>query len=187
MTKPEGTPDWLAKNASLPMLIPIMNKLLVSTLACDRTRIASMQYSRGFSNNIHSWVGAKATHHTLSHGEGNAGVLGDIQQWYMTFIAKLFDDFKAVQEGGTTMFDNMVILYANECYLGWTHAAGPKAAWIAGKGAGAIPKTGLFKDYSSTGNDWQQMLTTMCHAMGVTSVNQVGNLGKAGIVPGIIS
>jgi hypothetical protein len=186
-TKPEGTPDWLAKNAYFPQLIPIMNKLLVATLACDRTRIASMQYSRGFSNTVHDWVGAKQTHHTLSHGEGNAKVLGDIQQWYFGHIAKLFDDLKAVNEGGKSMFDNMVILYANECYLGWTHAAGPKAAFLAGKGAGAFPKTGLFKDYSGTGNDWQQMLTTVCHAMGVTSVNQVGNLGKAGIVPGILS
>jgi hypothetical protein len=186
-TKPEGSPDWLAKNAYHPQLIPIMNKLFVQTLACDRTRIASMQYSRGFSNIIHTWVGAKQTHHTLSHGEGNSGVLGDIQKFYFDFIAKLIDDMKAVPEGGGTMFDNTLILYANECYLGWTHAAGPKAAFLMGKAGTTLPKSGLFKDFSASGNDWQQLLCTVCHAMGATSVTQVGNLGKAGIVPGIIA
>ena len=30
------------------------------------------------------------------------------------------------------------------------------------------------------------MLCTIAHAMGVTSINQVGNMGKGGILPNIL-
>jgi hypothetical protein len=183
---PGTKPPMLDLNSgdNLPMLMPIMNKLLVSALACDRTRIASMQYSRGFSNAIHKWVGANATHHTLSHGAGNAPVLAKIQTFYFNHVAKFFDDLKAVNEGGVPMLDNMLVVYANEVYLGWTHGPDPGPCFWAGKLGGTI-KTGRFLEMGGKG-DWNQMLTTAAHAMGV-NVPKIGDLGTAGTLAGLVT
>jgi hypothetical protein len=176
----------LDRNANFPMIIPIMNQLLVSTLAADRTRISYMQYSRGFSLVKHDWLGAKEQHHFLSHKTSEKPILAAIQKWYMEHIAKLFDLMKAVPEGGSTLFDNTVIVYANELHTGWDHAPGPTATFWASRGAGAIAKTGRFIDYAGS-HDHNQMLCTIAHAMGARAVTKVGNMGKEGILPNILA
>jgi hypothetical protein len=181
-TKP-GMID-LNSNASHPLLMPIVNKMVAAAFACDRTRIASLQYSRGFSNTVHDWVGAKATHHTLSHGTQNAGVLAKIQNWYMGHIANLIDELKKVDEGGKPMLDNMLVVYGNEVYLGWTHGVSPEPTFWMGKLGGVVPSTGRFLDIGGKYN-WNQMLTTIANAMGV-KVDKVGDLGTPGIIPNLI-
>jgi hypothetical protein len=176
----------LDRNANFPMLIPIMNDMMVHTLASDRTRIAYLQYSRGFSLTKHDWLGAKEQHHFLSHKTAEKPILAAIQKWYMEHIAKLFDAMKAVPEAGGTLFDNTLIVYANELHTGWDHAPGPTATFWAGKGAGAIAKTGRFIDYAGS-QDHNQMLCTIAHAMGARGVTKVGNMGNAGILPGILA
>jgi len=175
----------LNKNESFPMLIPLTNKMVAAAFACDRTRIASLQYSRGFSNHIHTWLGAKETHHTISHGAGNAGILGDIQQWYMGHISQLLDELKGVQEQGKPMLDNMLVVYGNELYLGWTHGVSPEPTFWAGKLGGKVKSTGRFLDVANK-YDWNQMLTTIAQAFGVTT-DHVGDLGSAGIIPDLLA
>jgi hypothetical protein len=182
---PGGRPQMLDlnSNANFPMLIPLTNKMVAAAFACDRTRIASLQYSRGFSNHVHDWVGAKATHHTLSHGTQNAPVLAKIQQFYMGHIAGLLDELSKIDEGGTPMLDNMLVVYGNEVYLGWTHGASPEPTFWVGKLGGAVKSTGRFV---TGGGNWNQMLTTIARAMGVT-VDKVGDLGTPGIIPGLLA
>jgi len=174
----------LNQNKSMPELMPITAKMVAAAFACDRTRIASLQYSRGFSNTIHDWVGAKATHHTLSHGTQNAGVLGRIQHWYMGHMAQLVDELKNVTEQGKPMLDNMLMVYGNEVYLGWTHGVSPEPTFWLGKLGGVVKSTNRFIDAKGA-YDWNQMLTTIARAMGVT-VDKVGDLGKPGIIPNLI-
>jgi hypothetical protein len=183
---PGGRPQMLDlnNNASFPALIPLTQKMVAAAFACDRTRIASLQYSRGFSNHVHNWVGANATHHTLSHGTQNAPVLGRIQTWYMTHIAQLLDDLKAVQEGGVSMLDNMLVVYGNELYLGWTHGVSPEPCWWAGKLGGRV-KPGRFLDFAGK-FDWNQMLQTLTALYGV-NVPKVGDLGNSGTIPPLMS
>jgi hypothetical protein len=183
--KPQGG-IALDRNANFPMLIPILNKLLVQTLAADRTRVATMQYSRGFSLVKHDWLGAKEQHHFLSHKTAEKPILAAIQKWYMGHINTLLDNLKAIPEGEGSMFDNMLVVYVNELHTGWDHAPGPNPIWWAGKLGGVVPKTGRFLDFAGA-YDHNQMLCTMAHAMGVTSVNQVGNMGKGGVIPGLIA
>jgi hypothetical protein len=191
-TKPVGMVDKpapgidISKNDSYPQVIPLMNKLLVSTLAADRTRVASMQYSRGFSKHTHSWIGAKTDHHTLSHMTAQKPILAAIQKWYMGHLADLLDALKAVQENGKPMLDNMLVVYANEVHTGWNHDPGPVPAWWAGHLGGTVPRTNRFLDLGGGQYDWNQMLATMAQAMGV-NVDKVGNMGAAGKIPGLLA
>ena len=187
--KPDGT-IALDRTANYEKLIPIMNKLVVAALASDRTRIASLQYSRGFSQIRHDWVGAREAHHTISHKEGEKAVLAKIQGWYCQRVAELIDGLKAVPEAGGTLFDSTLCVYSNELALGWTHGCDPAATYwatgAAGRFQGALKPSGRYLDFART-FDYNQMLQTMCHAMGVTSVNKVGDFGKPGIIPALLA
>jgi hypothetical protein len=185
ITRPDGG-IALDRNVNFPKILPIMNKLLVQTLASDRTRVATMQYSRGFSLVKHDWLGAKEQHHFLSHKTSEKPVLAAIQKWYMGHINDLLDQLKGVAEGGGSMFDNMLVVYVNELHTGWDHAPGPNPVWWAGKLGGKIKSTGRYIDWNST-YDHNQMLCTIAHAMGATSINQVGDMGKGGILPNILT
>jgi hypothetical protein len=186
--KPDGT-IALDRTANYPMLIDITNKLVVAALASDRTRIASLQYSRGFSQIRHTWAGAKDAHHTLSHMTTQKTVLANIQRFYATQFSNLITQMKAVNEGGTTLFDNTLCVYSNELAVGWTHSCTPGATWwatgAASKFQGALKGTGRFLDFNGS-NDYNQMLQTMCKLMGA-DVDKVGDFGKPGVIPALLA
>jgi hypothetical protein len=177
-TKP-GAGIALDKSANYPMLIDIMNKLTVATFATDRTRIGSLQYSRGFSQIKHTWVGANSAHHTLSHMIGQKTVLSGIQRWYAERFSSLIDLFKATPDQGKTLFDSTLMVYSNELCLGWEHSVSPAATWWASGSSfgGKLKGTGRFIDYTGSG-DYNQMLVSMCQAMDVMNVPRVGNFAK---------
>jgi hypothetical protein len=187
--RPEGG-IALDRSANYEKLIPIMNRMVVAALASDRTRIASLQYSRGFSQIRHTWVGAKDAHHTISHMEGERVVLAKIQGWYCQRFSELFDLMKAVPEGDGTLLDRTLVAYSNELALGWTHGVDPAATyWVTGaKGrfGGKLKSSGRFLDYSGQ-FDYNQMLQTMCHLMGATNINKVGDFGKPGIIAPLLA
>lgn len=183
---PQGGMD-LGKNANFPAIIKVMNQLLVASLACDRTRVASMQYSRSFSNHRHPWVNApNQGHHDISHNTGAKAHLTAIQRWYMTHVSDLVTSLKGVQEQGGPMLDNTLVVYGSECSTPWDHNAAPPPNLFIGKAGGAISRPGRVVDFGGK-NDHNQYLVTIAHAMGVTSVNKVGDLGLEGKLPGILA
>jgi hypothetical protein len=185
IARPDGTLD-IDLGANFPKLIGIMNQLAAAAFACDRTRIASMQYSRGFSRHTHTWLGLKDWHHTISHNAGATGPLTAMQRWYMERFKELLDLLKGVNEGGKPMLDSMLVIYVNELYTPWNHAGNPAANWTVGKANGALASTGRYLDYGNQ-YDHNQFLVTMCHAMGAREVTKVGDLGGSGVLPKVLT
>jgi hypothetical protein len=183
ITKPDGTLD-IDKGENFPKLIGVMNQLVVSSFACDRTRIASLQYSRGFSRHTHTWLGMKDWHHTISHDKGATRPLTLMQRWYMERFNELIVALKAVDEGGKPMLDNMLVVYVGELYTPWNHVANPSIAFTFGKLGGAM-RTGRYLDFGNA-KDHNQFLVTMVQALGVSGVNKVGDMGGEGPLPGVL-
>jgi hypothetical protein len=185
---PNGTIDS-HQNDNHPVLIPIMNKLLAAALRCDRTRIASMQYSRAFSELYFRWLPnfkADKFHHDISH-IANDPRIGVIQQWYQARFAELLQMFKDVSEFGEPMLNNMLVVNAMEMHTPWNHdCASRQPNWMAGKLGGVIPRTGRLLDYKGQ-NDHNQFLVTVLHAFGLTDVEKIGNLGSLpGKLPNVL-
>jgi hypothetical protein len=183
--RPEGGLD-INLGANFPKLIGIMNQLSAAAFACDRTRIASMQYSRGFSRHTHTWLGLKDWHHTISHNAGATGPLTAMQRWYYERFKELLDMLKGYTENGKPMLDSMLVLYIAELYTPWNHVAYPSVCWTVGKANGALPRVGRYIDYGNM-YDHNQFLVTMVRAMGVQGVNKVGDLGGEGPVPNVLA
>lgn len=185
---PGGTID-VKQNDNHPALIGIMNKLLAAALRCDRTRIASMQYSRAFSEFYFRWLpGIKADrfHHDISHMANDARI-GVIQQWYQARFSELLQLFKDATEYGEPMLNNMLVVNAMECETPWNHTcASRQPNWIAGKLGGVVPRTGRLIDYKGA-SDHNQFLVTILHAFGLTDIQTIGNLGmRPGKLAGVL-
>ncbi|MCA9624471.1 MAG: DUF1552 domain-containing protein, partial [Myxococcales bacterium] len=87
-------------------------ELLVMALACDLTRVGSIQWSRSVSNvNFGPWVPQilGEGHHSLSHyGDGDPSAEADIleiNKWYTQQFADLLGMMDAIDEGNGTMLD----------------------------------------------------------------------------------
>ena len=73
--------------------------ILVRALACDLTRVATLQWSASTSNVVFSWLGIDEPHHTLSHysptdAPAQAKLL-NINRWYAQMFANLLPAMKA--------------------------------------------------------------------------------------------
>jgi hypothetical protein len=148
--------------------------------------VASVQWSRSFSPIVHEWVDVHSDHHTISHKTDAASIdqLHRLNRWYGERFADLLRQLDAVREGNGTLLDNTVVIWGNEAATG-QHDASTAVFAMAGSCGGKL-RTGRLVD--ATGYDWSQLLITVCHAMGATSVTTLGDLGmKDGDIPTLLA
>jgi hypothetical protein len=107
------------------MKVPLKGKamidILVAALACDLTRVGTMQYSDSEAKFMLGFLkdsgGASLTehHHSYQHDKGYQPVaLEVIYRFYMEQYAYLLQRMDAVQEGDGTMLDNSLVLAVTE-------------------------------------------------------------------------
>jgi hypothetical protein len=183
---PSGKID-LDANENFPALIKLQTDLLVSALACDRTRVASLQWSRSFSMVRHTWLDSNEGHHTLSHDPGQKPILTAINRFYGEQLAYLLGSLKKIPEGSGTVLDNTLVVYCNELHTGWDHKPGPAPLVLAGRLGGAL-RTGRYLDYGKeSGFTQNNLLVSLCHAMGLSQIESIGNLPtpSRGPLPGL--
>jgi Protein of unknown function (DUF1552) len=142
--------------ANTPMLWSLQMQLVVAALKCDVTRVGTTQVGDSTGGAIifdfvpgvpregngyqkfRDW-------HDLGHRPVRPGPDGDdksrVDKWTMGKFAELLGYLKKVPEGGGTMLDSTVVLWANHMEDGSSHGA-QKMPWIiAGKSKGYF-KTG---------------------------------------------
>lgn len=171
-TLPAAPPEApMRGGASYPDQIGQMIDVLAHALACDVTRVASLQLSYGFSNVTHTWLGQNIAHHTMSHdGADHRAELQAIDKWYATQIATLLQKLDSVSEGDGTLLDNTLIVWGRE--LGSTaHRMERVPLILAGGAAGALAGG------RNLGFDKQphaKLLVSIANLMGV-DVNGIGD------------
>lgn len=177
----------LGANDNFPLILKLQTDLVVNALACDATRFITLLPSKAFSMTRHPWAGVSDEHHTISHDitdEGNAKNIA-INRWYMEQFAYLLSELAKVPEGAGSLLDNTLVVCGAEQNHGGLHIPNPGIVVTAGSLGGAL-RTGRFVDYHESVN-WTQLLVTICHAMGATGVQSVGNLGPGGEIPNLLT
>jgi hypothetical protein len=141
-------------------------------LACDVTRILTLQLSYGFSNVTHTWLGHTSAHHTMSHDDTDRRTeLSAIDNWYSKQVATFLQKLDAVNEGSGTLLDNTLIVWGRE--LGNTsHRMDRVPFMMAGKAGGAL-RTGRFLNFDR--QEHAKLLVSIAHLMGLQSTTKVGN------------
>ena len=169
--------------------------LLVMALACDLTRVATVMWSHAGPTPGSPWLGFDDGHHSLSHmGESDLRAqakLARLKTWYASQLAYLIAAMKAIPEGDGTMLDHTVIFWCSELSVGPTHSHRDMPFVLAGS-CGGYFKTGRLVDFgrgkTDEGRSHNDLLVSLCHAMGRTEVTTFGDpaFGSGGPAPRLV-
>ena len=176
------TPPMVAQidkrsNDGFPAVGRAQTDLLVAALACDMTKVATLQWSHTVSPTVFSWLNISEGHHALSHiGDSNpAGVarFAQTERWFAEQFAYLLDRLDALPDpaGGGSLLDTSVVLWAKEMGDPRLHNCLSVPFVIAGSGDGYF-STGRYLRYQSAPH--QKLLVSLCQAMGL----QNGTFGE---------
>lgn len=150
-----GSLDFRA-NDNFPAVGKLQMDLLVMALACDLTRVASLQWENSVGDARFTWLGIDRGHHDMSHdADSNGDTLEKLTQiniWYAQQLLYLMDAMAKVPEGDGTLLDNTLIFWCNELSRGNVHSH-PEMPYLlaGGTAAAAQPLTmGRFLSYSGS-------------------------------------
>ncbi len=175
-----GTMIDLKDGLKYPDILRAHMSLIVQSLKCGVTNVATVQLSDSSGNNINfgfvEGIPARGTgyksqfrnYHDVGHNPVFQGVDHKrlVDRWMMQQLADFIVMLKAVPAEGGTMFDNSVVLFGNHMQDGSNHDE-TKIPWVlAGKGGGYFA-TGQCAP--SAGKPLNGVMTDICQAMGVPS------------------
>ncbi len=171
-TIPTAPTTVSSNNANFPTQVTQMMDIAAHALACDVTRVLTIQMSYAFSNVTHTWLGHTSAHHTMSHdGTDRRTELQAIDNWYAKQVAYLLQQLDAVNEGSGTLLDNTLVVWGRE--LGSTQHRMERVPLImAGKAGGALA-TGRALNFDK--QDHVKLLVSIAQLMGM-SLTSVGDI-----------
>lgn len=181
----DGTLDVQAV-PNYPRVAQLQMDLAVEALACDLTRIVTLQFSNAAANQmVFSWLGAEFTqtatldgagrpefgplhnHHEISHhGQTLKNLKSKIENWYHAQAAYLIKKLKSKREGTGTLLDNTAVMWVNNMHDGGAHSEGPNLPVVLAGSAGGYFKTGRFIDLGTQSIPHNRILLSLCQAMG---------------------
>ena len=188
---PAAPPTATTANDDFPAIGAQQIDLLVMALACDVTRVASLQWSRSVSQVRFTWLNPTVPegHHDLSHRPDNDPAAVDkltrINAWYATQLATLMTKLKAIPEGDGTMLDHTLILWCNELAIGNVHSR-VDAPYVLGGRAGGALTTGRFLTYPGD-VPHNNLLVSILNAMGIPDRTFGKTDWCTGPLPGLVS
>jgi hypothetical protein len=176
-------------NDNLPKLSQMQIDLLVHSLVCDWTRVATLQYTNSVGQARMRWLEIEESHHELSHEpDSNVAVqekLTKINKWYCEQLAYLVRRLAETPEpnGSGTLLDNTTIVWTNELGKGNSHTLNDIPFVLVGKGLGF--RMGRSLKYDRLAHN--RLLMAFAHAFG----HHVETFGKpelceGGIAPDLV-
>lgn len=153
-------------------------------LACDVTRIASLQMSYGFSYVRHSWLGHTSQHHTMSHDNTDRRQeLQEIDNWYSQQVLYLLEKLDSFPEGNGTVLDNTLVVWGRE--LGTTAHRFERSPLIVAGGANLGVVQGRSLNYD--GQQHAKLLVSIGQIMGLETMS-IGDIAPdSGPLPGLLA
>lgn len=135
---PEIPDAPLPDNDDVPALVTAQEDLLVAALACDLTRVATVQWGSSGNDGLrHTWQGIDVDYHSIAHlANGEDPVahqqLADMNRWYAQQVASLLAKLDGVDEGDGTLLDHTTVVFLSG--LSVVHAMTDLPVVIAGGG-----------------------------------------------------
>jgi hypothetical protein len=148
----QGSTGVVVTETDIPQKGKAMTDLLVASLACDMTRVATMQWGDSEAKFILNFdpLNMPDHHHAYQHEKGfQPDALFKIYQWYAGNFAYLLQKLDSVKEAdGTTLLDNTLVFWISEIQKPDDHGQTNMPFVLAGKAQGKI-KVGRWLKVSS--------------------------------------
>jgi hypothetical protein len=162
-------------NDNFPATGQLQMDLLVMALACDLTRVASIQWENSVGGTRFTWLGMDRGHHDMSHdGDDVTDTVEKLTQiniWYSQQLFYLMDALAKIPEGptGETMLDHTLILWCNELGRGNVHSHNGLPIVLAGGAAAASHslKMGRFLQFPDKTGKHADMLVSLMNIFGL--------------------
>ncbi len=142
---------------NVPEHMKLMLDLIVLAFQMDKTRVVTLMLNNDLSQmNFRFIEGVRgALHLDLTHN-GKAPELEAMylktNQFHAQQFTYLVQRLKAIDEGGTSLLDNSLLMFASSLFDGDAHGADQLPIVLAGKAGGAL-QPGRILDYLDKGND----------------------------------
>ncbi len=166
----EPPPELDPENENtMPQLTKLQIDMLVTALACDITRVGSLQISNSRNHLRWPWVNSGGAGHSLSHaGPSNTAARDERlarHTWVAEQMAYLLERLDSIQEGSGTMLDHTVVLWCNELAEGNTHSQITNMPFVLAGSAGGYFKTGRHVTYANKPHN--DLLVSLLNAFGI--------------------
>lgn len=178
--------------SGLDLTIDQQSQLLATSIACERTRIASMQVRIADNDgSLYEWAGiTSGGHHMTSHDQSTTAQdnLAALYTWYAERFAYLLDLLDAIPDGdGVSVLDNSFVVWGSEIGVGWNHDVSNVPFVVAGGAAGRM-SGGRYMDLRGMDLQHNRILVDCLRAMGIDDVPTYGSTDNGtGGVPGLLS
>jgi hypothetical protein len=159
-----------------PRLFPAIARLqmdmLAMALACDLTRVISLQMSWARSDVAMTWLGQTLSHHDMSHDQTQPNdKLTAVNKWYAEQVLYLVNALGGLKEAGGSVLDSSVVWWCSEISFGPRHSFTNLRAFLFGS-CGGYFKTG--QHVATTNTTDNQLMVSFMQAMGLDA-NQFGD------------
>jgi Protein of unknown function (DUF1552) len=166
-----------------PTIAAAQLDILTLALACDLTRVATIQWSTAESTVVHSQIGVTYEHHKMSHDEVNmADNITKVNTWYAQQFAALLTKLKGITDAdGQTLLDGSVVFWVNELSDGASHDRRGQPWVLAGQGNGAL-RPGRY--LHNAGDPHNKLYAAFLNMFGITA-NGFGDARFPGVLTGL--
>jgi hypothetical protein len=163
-----GTRIDLGEIENMPAIGRMQMDMATMALACDLTRVVSLQWTNSVGGAASPWLDISDGHHALSHeGDSNTDAVDKlvrINTWYAEQFGYLIEQLASIPEGDGTLLDNTCILWINELGKGNSHTRNDVPIVMAGSAGGAL-RTGRCLRYGDKPHN--DLLLTLTNVYGV--------------------
>lgn len=190
-TAPSITPTGLTftSNTNYPTHVKFMSDLVATAVICGKARSVTLDLiDNGGGNSLtFPWLDiASPDYHAIAHlGAEDYARKTRIDQWfYEACVARIVGQLAGVSEGSGSVLDNTVVLVTNDMAEGSWHDVRGIPHVIIGSGGGFF-RTGRMVTLPNTVPN-NHLLTSVLHALGMTSVTGVGDPKYAGNLDSVL-
>ncbi len=141
---------------------------MVQALACDRTRVSTVQFGSGLGALNLRMIGMDDSWHALSHDSdtdtGAQDKLVLLNKYIAGRFGKILTEMKKIKEGDGTMLDNSLVIWVNELGKGNNHRYDDIPVVLAGNLQGVMNCDGRHVQLGNRSSN--DLLITILHAFG---------------------
>lgn len=185
-TPPSITPAGLTFNGAgnFNTNVGFMMQLAAAAVTCNVSRCITIDLINDGGGDILTfpWLTPQILspdYHAIAHaGASDATQKTAIDTWWYTNVATMLAALQASTEGSSTALDNSVVLVCNDMREGNDHYSADIPFIMIGS-CGGYFKTGQIVGFSPNVPN-NQLLTSICHAMGLTTTTGVGEAKYTG-------
>jgi hypothetical protein len=154
-----------------------MSQVLSLALACDLTRVFSIQFSGSASNPVFHPIGISGGNHDITH-QGAAGQeqVDASTIWTMKQLGVFLGALESAVEGDSNLLKQSAIMATSDTSDGAAHSVDDYPILIAGSAGGFFKNPGVH--YRSSGENSSMALLSLVRSMGLTVTEYGAGAGR---------